>query len=48
MHVVTNWGFGTVSTSLIALPASGLDLAPVWRFARTWPKREAYRDVVLS
>ena len=26
-------GFGTVSHSLVALPAPGIDIAPVWRFA---------------
>jgi hypothetical protein len=48
MHVVTGWGFGTVSSSLVALSRPGLDLQPVWRFARTWPAREPYRAVHLA
>lgn len=33
MAIVTEGGFGTVSSSLIALPAPGLRRRPVWRFA---------------
>lgn len=48
IHVETDWGFGTVSSSLIALPAPGAtDNKPVWRFARAWPDREAYTDVAF-
>ena len=38
MYVVTDSGFGTVSTSLIALPAVGRrDIRPVWLHARGRP-----------
>src|SRR5690606_6650564 len=47
MHVDTGWGFGTVSSSLIALPARGRDLKPVWQFASTVPTRTPYRSVPL-
>lgn len=48
MHVVTDWGFGTVSSSLIALPAAGdPERRPVWRFALTWPERRPYECVPL-
>lgn len=39
-------GFGTVSSSLIALPAIGHDVAPVWRFAAGRPDRVPFEDVV--
>lgn len=46
MEVVTSWGFATVSSSLIALPRpSTAGTVPRWRFARTWPRRDAYQDV---
>lgn len=48
IHVETDWGFGTVSSSLIALAAPGAKATPpVWRFARAWPTREAYTEVAL-
>ena len=48
IHVETDWGFGTVSSSLNALPgdAAGEDAKPHWRFATAWPAREAYRVVL--
>ena len=41
IHVETDWGFGTVSSSLIALSASP-DIKPLWRFAKVWPEQEEY------
>ncbi len=47
IHVETDWGFGTVSTSLIALPAlTDEDISPKWRFAEAWPTRKSYRDIL--
>ncbi|MET4701142.1 hypothetical protein ABIE65_004188 [Constrictibacter sp. MBR-5] len=47
MHVDTGWGFGTVSSSLIGIPARGTDTRPIWRFAATIPQRGAYEPVDL-
>ena len=48
MHVVTAWGFGTVSSSLIALPAIDRgDRSPIWRFAGTWPNRAPFVAIPL-
>ncbi len=49
IHVETDWGFGTVSSSLIALPSpeSSPDIRPVWRFATAWPHRMAYIPIAL-
>ena len=44
MHVRTDWGFGTVSRALLALPADG-NSAPVWRFASTWPETGGYVEL---
>jgi hypothetical protein len=43
-------GFGTSSTSLIALPsrAAGLETRPVWRFGRGHPDKIVYDAVSLS
>ncbi len=41
MHVRTDWGFGTVSRALLALPADA-NAGPVWRFASTWPEIGCY------
>ncbi|OAN53938.1 hypothetical protein A6A04_13695 [Paramagnetospirillum marisnigri] len=42
-------GFGTVSSSLIALPAPAAPpLPPVWRFAAGRPDRTAYEPVLLA
>lgn len=47
MHVDTGWGFGTVSSSLIALPRRGSDVRPRWLFAATVPGRQPFRPVEL-
>ncbi len=52
MTIVTDQGFGTVSSSLIALPAAPRTLAarprpPVWLFAPGRPDRESYQPVYL-
>lgn len=49
IHVETDWGFGTTSSSLIALPdpARGATVRPVWRFAVAWPARLPFVDVAL-
>ena len=44
MHVRTDWGFGTVSRALLALPADA-KARPVWRFARTWPEIGGYTEL---
>ena len=41
MQVRTDWGFGTVSRALLALPQAP-DRPPTWRFARLWPEEEEY------
>jgi len=44
--VETDTGFGTVSSSLIALPAEGLsDVKPVWLFAPGNPGENSYAPV---
>ncbi len=48
MAIVTDMGFETTSSSLIALPAPGRDLAPVWRFATGTPSPGAYRPIALE
>ena len=45
INVVPRGGFGTVCSSLLALPAEGL---PVWRFAAGPPHEAAFRRVALS
>jgi len=40
-------GFGTVSSSLIALPAPGAEADPVWRFAPGRPDRTPFEPVVF-
>ena len=49
IHVETDWGFGTVSSSLIALPSpvAGPEVRPEWRFAAAWPERAAYTQVLI-
>ncbi len=44
MHIRTDWGFGTVSRALLALPAEA-SAAPVWRFASTWPETGGYVEL---
>jgi hypothetical protein len=46
MTIDLDGGFGTRSSSLIALPAAGVG-APVWRFAEGPPDRHPYREVDL-
>jgi uncharacterized protein with NRDE domain len=47
IHVETDYGFGTVSSSLMALPNRNEEnLKPHWRFARVWPEREAFTTVM--
>jgi len=48
MRIITESGFNTVSSSLIALPAQHLDTKPIWRFARRFPEAEPYQKVVLQ
>ncbi|MDC6636492.1 hypothetical protein OEZ81_26475, partial [Leclercia adecarboxylata] len=38
-------GFGTVCHSLLALPAPGIDVAPVWRFATATAVPPAWEDI---
>jgi uncharacterized protein with NRDE domain len=38
-------GFGTVSASLIALPAIGSETRPIWRFAAAPPDRAAWQTI---
>jgi len=40
-------GFGTVSSSLIALPAPGIEADPVWRFAPGRPDRTPFEPVAI-
>jgi len=48
MNVVTDTGFGTVSSSLIALPArQRVDVKPIWLDAPGRPGDVAYRPVAL-
>jgi len=48
MTVVTDTGFGTLSSSLIALPAMGRDDAhPVWRFCSGRPGENDHLEVVF-
>ncbi len=52
MTIVTDQGFGTVSSSLIALPATPKTLddparKPVWRFAAGRPDQHGYEPVAL-
>lgn len=49
MTVITETGFGTVSSSLIALPApDGSEAKPLWRFCAGPPGRTPYSEVVIS
>ena len=45
MAIVTDGGFGTVCSSLIALPALGAEAEPVWRFAAGLPGRVPFAPV---
>lgn len=49
MNVISAHGYGTVSSSLLALPARHRsDLKPVWLFAPGHPDRMSYREVPLT
>lgn len=49
MHIVSNTGFGTVSSSLIALPSvNHADQLPKWRFLGGRPETLSWNDVDLS
>lgn len=49
MCVVTDFGFETLSSSLIALPGTHLpDTSPIWRFAAGRPGDAPYRPVTLT
>jgi len=47
IHVETDWGFGTVSSSFVALPdaAPDSDVRPIFRFAFAWPSRMPYEQI---
>jgi hypothetical protein len=48
MCVVTETGFGTLSSSLIALPAAANPGSrPVWRFAAGRPGEKPYESIAL-
>jgi hypothetical protein len=50
MNIALPSGFGTSSTSLIALPSrsAGLDTRPIWRFAHGHPDKIVYDAVSLG
>ncbi len=49
MCVVTDTGFGTTSSALIALPAVGYpEIAPIWRFAPGRPGEVPWHDIDLT
>lgn len=41
-------GFGTVSSSLIALPAMGAEIPPIWRFAAGRPDRTPWQGLIIA
>ena len=47
MRFTLESGFATVSSALIALPAPGKGLKPVFRFAAWQPKPAPWRDIPL-
>ncbi|MGE0253136.1 MAG: NRDE family protein [Alphaproteobacteria bacterium] len=48
MTVATDWGYGTVSSSLIAVPQpDGGDRSPVWLFAAGRPDETGYTQIKL-
>jgi hypothetical protein len=47
MTIAGTDGFETLSSALIALPAAGSELKPIWRFAAGRPDRVAYETVSL-
>jgi hypothetical protein len=52
MNIVTDFGFGTVSSSLIALPSLQAqhlqDAEPIWRFAAGRPDEVPFEAVALA
>ena len=48
MAIVTARGFGTSSSSLIALPAAGQDLEPIWLFSTGCPGDSPYHRMDLT
>lgn len=49
MHIVSNTGFGTISSSLMALPSvNHSDRRPIWRFLGGRPESTPWIDVDLS
>jgi hypothetical protein len=48
MAIVTEGTFGTVSSSLIALPAPALRRKPIWRFCPARPGEAPFGDVSLG
>jgi hypothetical protein len=48
MNIATATGFGTTSSSLIALPAPGSPpRKPIWRFGKGHPAAVEFSDVKL-
>lgn len=48
MNIVTDFGFGTVSSALIAIPAlDGSERKPIWRFAPGRPDEKPFDDIPL-
>ena len=48
MNIVSNTGFGTSSSSLIALPGTHLaETRPIWRFTAGRPDRAPWQDIPL-
>ncbi len=47
MTVVTDRGFGTMSSSLIAMPRAGSEEKPIWLFADGSPDKTAYKPVTV-
>jgi hypothetical protein len=47
MAFATANGYGTLSSSLIALPAPGVATRPVWRFCAEQPGTAPYQDVAF-
>ncbi len=49
MYIVSNTGFGTVSSSLMALPSvNHSDRLPVWRFLGGRPESQDWMDIPLA
>ena len=49
LNIATDFGFGTTSSSLLALPAMDRpDVLPIWRFAAGRPDEAPWEPVVLS